>query len=210
MKKLATKNEKALLVKTNATIREDSSFQKPPSLVIERVAWASDLLSIVSILRKRGGSLYLLLPASIVRALSLKDKQKAKITVLTSERGARVGLFVDLGTPKLTTILYEVEFVVESSEAGRALINRITNAPPLHFASLEGKDGKVSCVIKFTNRDPSWFFEVRNMILKEARNLGIKLLSLNVKQEEASLVPLDSSLLKEVIREVEGYELVWE
>jgi hypothetical protein len=46
--------------------------------------------------------------------------------------------------------------------------------------------------------------------LREAKRVGAKVSSLNVKQEEDNFVPLDLSLLKDVIRGVEGYELVWE
>jgi len=180
------------------------------SLVINNFTWASDLLSVPTIIRKRGASLYLLLPAPIVQALSLRDKQKANITILTSERGARIGLFIDLGTPKISTIFYEVEFTIEPFEAAQALIHRITNGLSIHFISLKVKEGAAKCVLKFTSRDLGLFFEIRNIILKEAKKVGAKVSSLNVKREEASFVPLDLSLLKEVIRGAEGYELVWE
>jgi hypothetical protein len=55
-----------------------------------------------------------------------------------------------------------------------------------------------------------FFIEAWNTVLKEARRAGVKVSLLNVKQEEAGFIPLDLLLLKEVVRGVEGYELVWE
>jgi len=178
--------------------------------IINSLAWTSDFLSVPTIIRKRGASLYLLLPAPIVQALSLRDKQKASITILTAERGARIGLFIDLGTPKISTIFYEVEFTVEPFEVAQTLIHRITNGLPTHFISLKVKEGVAKCILKFTSRDSGLFFEIRNIILKEAKKVGAKVSSINVKQEETSFIPLDLSLLKEVVRGVEGYELIWE
>lgn len=180
------------------------------SLVINNLVWSSDLLSVPTIIRKRGASLYLLLPAPIVQALSLRDGQKASITVLTAERGGRIGLFIDLGTPKISTIFYEVEFTIEPSKAAQAFINRVTKGLPTHFISLKVKEGVAECVLKFTSRDPMFFIEAWNTVLKEARRVGVKVSLLNVKQEEAGFIPLDLLLLKEVVRGVEGYELVWE
>jgi len=55
------------------------------------------------------------------------------------------------------------------------------------------------------------YFKIHcNTILREAKKNGAKLSFLNINQEEAKFVPLDLSLLKEVIKGVEGYELVWE
>ncbi|MCD6465290.1 hypothetical protein J7L27_02855, partial [Candidatus Bathyarchaeota archaeon] len=154
--------------------------------------------------------LYLLLPAPVVQTLSLRDGQKATITILTAERGARIGLFIDLGTPKMSTIFYEIEFTIEPFEVAQDLIHRITNAIPTHFISLKAKEGVAKCILKFTSRDPGFFLEVRNIILREAKRVGAKVSLLNVKQEEAKFVPLDLSLLKEVVRGAEGYELIWE
>jgi hypothetical protein len=188
----------------------NSDAQNSYSLVINNLVWSSDLLSVTTLIRKRGASLYLLLPAPVVRALSLRDGQKANITILTAERGARIGLFIDLGTPKISTIFYEVELAVEPLEAAQTLINRVTNGIPTYFISLKAEGKIAKCVLKFTSRDLGLFFEVRNIILREAKRVGAKVSFLNVKQEEASFVPLDLSLLKEVVRGAEGYELVWE
>ena len=184
--------------------------QEETSFSIEGFSWISDFLSIPTIIRKRGASLYLLLPVPVVQTLSLRDGQKATITILTAERGARIGLFIDLGTPKISTIFYEVEFIVEPFEIAQEIINKIANVIPIHFISIKAKEGKAKCILKFTSRDPGFFFEVRNTILREAKKNGAKLSFLNINQEEAKFVPLDLSLLKEVIKGVEGYELVWE
>ena len=186
------------------------SPQKEGSYGIDNLYWTSDFLSIPTIIRKRGSSLYLLLPAPIVQSLGLRDGQKATITILTAERGARIGLFIDLGTPKISAIFYEVEFIVEPFEIAQEIINKIANVIPIHFISIKAKEGKAKCILKFTSRDPGFFFEVRNTILREAKKNGAKLSFLNINQEEAKFVPLDLSLLKEVIKGVEGYELIWE
>jgi len=189
---------------------QESFPQEEASFSIEGFSWISDFLSIPTIIRKRGASLYLLLPAPIVQTLALSDGQKAAITILTAERGARIGLFIDLGTPKISAIFYEVEFTVKPLEAAQELIHKITNVIPIHFISLKAKEGVAKCILKFTSRDPRFFFEVRNIILREAKRVGAKVSLLNVKQEETKFVPLDLSLLKEVIRGAEGYELLWE
>jgi len=189
---------------------QESFPQEEASFSIEGFSWISDFLSIPTIIRKRGASLYLLLPAPVVQTLSLRDGQKATITILTAERGARIGLFIDLGTPKISTIFYEVEFTIKPFEAAQDLIHRITNGIPTHFISVKAKGGVAKCILKFTSRDPGLFFEVRNIILREAKRVGAKVSLLNVKQEEAKFVPLDLSLLKEVVRGAEGYELIWE
>ena len=189
---------------------QESFSQEEASFSIEGFSWISDFLSIPTIIRKRGASLYLLLPAPIVQSLGLRDGQKAAIAILTAERGARIGLFIDLGTPKISAIFYEVEFIVEPFEVAQEIIDKIANVIPIHFISIKAKEGKAKCILKFTSRDPGFFFEVRNTIMREAKKNGAKLSFLNINQEEAKFVPLDLSLLKEVIKGVEGYELIWE
>ena len=186
---------------------ENTGLQK---VLIDCKRWRCDIVSVKSIIRKNGSSLYLLLPSELVESLSIKEGQQVRLKALYSEEGGRVGILVDLGVPVIFAKVYELNFVVEPADAADSIVRRLTKAFPVYSTFVEKTPEKAVCVIEVLGDDGWYMVELKKFLLKEAKKVKANVNSVNITEQEIKLFSLASSFLKVHGSHCKGCEIRWE
>ena len=179
-------------------------------VLIDCKRWRCDIISVKSIVRRNGSSLYLLLPSELVESLSIKEGQQVWLKALHSEEGGRVGILVDLGVPVISAKVYELNFVVEPADTADFIVRRLTKAFPVYSTFVEKTPEKAVCVIEVLGDDGWYMVELKKFLLKEAKKVKSNISSVNINEQEIKLFSLASSFLKVHGSQCKGCEIRWE
>jgi len=185
-------------------------FSKRSQLRIDgKASWRLDTFFVFSKLKKRGGSLYLLIPQQIVESFSLKEEQKVAMAALTAETGAGVGLFIYFGNPVLIYKVCRIIFEVSPPSAADELLRIVAEKTGAIFYKVEPSNNKARCEMEIIEKNEMSFLDARHLLIKESRKRGIEIDFLSAYSDTFKSIPLDIEAIKCGRREAEGIEVKW-
>ena len=179
-------------------------------LTVDGVFWQSDLLTLKSVLKRYGSSLYLLIPKELVKKLNLNENQQVNLKMVTQQNGARAGIFVDLGIPVVEMEVYGLQIKVRPRNKVEELFNRLAlRYPVIQFMSYPVGDDMAEGFIEFYDAGYLVNYDAKVYAEKEAKRLGIKFLEAKCYSNNERWIPLNWSAFKERLYGGEKIGIKW-
>jgi hypothetical protein len=189
----------------------ESTHRKTVSgLTIDGAFWRSDLLTLNSVLKRYGSSLYLLIPKELVKKLHLNENQQVNLTMMSQHNGARAGIFIDLGIPVVEMEVQGLQIKIRPKNKVEELFNRLAlRYPVIQFMSSPVGEDVAEGFVEFYDTGYLVNYDAKVYVEKEARRLGIKIVEAKCYSNSERWVPLDWSAFKGRLYGGEKIEIKW-
>ncbi len=183
---------------TKSVSSTESLHRKPVSgFTIDGVFWQSDLLTLKSVLKRYGSSLYLLIPKELVKKLHLNENQEVNLTMVSQHNCARAGILIELGMPVVEMEIYGLQIKAKPRNKVEELFNRLAlRYPVIQFMSLPVEDDMAEGFVEFYDVGYLINYNAKAYVEKEAKKLGIKILEAKCYSNYERWVPLNWSAFK--------------